>query len=60
MFTTLLLAVGLAGVVGGPYILFIAFFKPGTFLKPNLAKRQGVVAFLVGVVLLLLYFKPWK
>jgi hypothetical protein len=60
MFTPLLLAIGLAGVVGGPYILFIAFFKPDTFLKPDLAKRQGLVALLVGAVLLLLYFKPWQ
>ena len=56
----LLLGVGLAGAVGGPYIMLLAFVRPATFAKPGLAKRQGLVAFLVGAAILLVYFHPWK
>jgi len=47
----LLLGVGLAGVVGGPYILILAFTQPGTYRKPDLAKKQGVAATLIGILL---------
>ena len=53
MVRMLLLGVGAAGLVGGPYILYLAFTKPGIFPKPKLAKWQGVAAFLVGAILLL-------
>ena len=53
----LLLGVGAAGLVGGPYILYLAFFKPGTFPKPKLARWQGAAAFLVGVVLLVILYR---
>jgi hypothetical protein len=56
MLRMLLLGVGSAGLIGGPYILYLAFFKPSTFLKPNLAKWQGAAAFLIGVVLLVVLF----
>jgi hypothetical protein len=56
MFRMLLLGVGAAGVIGGPYILYLAFFKPGTFPKPKLAKWQGLAALLVGVILLVLLY----
>lgn len=56
----LLLGVGSAGLVGGLYILYLAFFKPGTFLKPNLARWQGAAAFVIGVILLLVLIHPWK
>jgi hypothetical protein len=56
MLRMLLLGVGSAGLIGGPYILYLAFFKPHTFLKPNLARWQGVVAFLIGAVLLVVLF----
>ena len=56
----LLLGVGLAGAVGGPYIIFLAYIRPATFAKPGLAKKQGVVAFLVGAAILLIYFHPWR
>ena len=56
MFSMLLFGVGAAGLIGGPYILYLAFFKPRTFPKPNLAKWQGVAAFLVGAVLLIVLF----
>jgi hypothetical protein len=52
MFRMLLLGVGAAGLVGGPYIIYLAFSKPQIFPKPKLAKWQGMAAFLVGVVLL--------
>ena len=52
MFRMLLLGVGSAGLVGGPYVLYLAFFKPGIFPKPGLAKWQGAIAFLVGLALL--------
>lgn len=60
MVRMLLLGIGSAGLIGGPYILYLAFFKPGTFLKPNLAKWQGAAAFLVGVVILLILIQPWQ
>jgi hypothetical protein len=53
----LLLGVGAAGLVGGPYILYLAFFKPGTFPKPMLARWQGAAAFLIGVVLLVILYR---
>jgi hypothetical protein len=53
MFRMLLLGVGAAGLIGGPYILYLAFFKPAMFPKPRLAKWQGAAAFLVGAVLLI-------
>jgi hypothetical protein len=56
----LLLGIGLAGAVGGPYILLLAYLRPGTFPKPGLAKRQGAVAFLIGAAILLIYFHPWS
>ncbi len=56
----LLLGIGLAGAVGGPYILLLAYFKPATFPKPGLAKKQGLAAFLIGIAILLIYFHPWK
>ena len=52
----LLLGLGAAGFVGGPYILYLAYFKPGTFPKPNLAKWQGGIAFVVGVILLVVLY----
>jgi hypothetical protein len=56
MIRMLLLGVGAAGLVGGPYILYLAFFKPSTFPKPGLAKWQGVAAFFVGMILLIILF----
>jgi hypothetical protein len=56
----LLLGIGLAGAVGGPYILFLAYFRPRTFPKPGLAKKQGLAAFLIGAAILLIYFHPWQ
>lgn len=53
----LMLGIGLAGVVGGPYILILAFFRPGTFLKSDLAKKQGAAATLLGIVILWIGFK---
>jgi MFS family permease len=53
----LLLGIGLAGVVGGPYILILAFFNPGTYRKPELAKKQGLAAALIGMVLLGIGYK---
>jgi hypothetical protein len=57
MIRMLLLGVGAAGLIGGPYILYLAFFKPAIFPKPKLAKWQGAVAFLVGVVLLFILYR---
>jgi hypothetical protein len=54
MFRMLLLGIGAAGVVGGPYVLYLAFYRPEMFPKPKLAKWQGAAAFLVGVGLLIL------
>jgi hypothetical protein len=56
MVRMLLLGVGAAGLVGGPYILYLAFTKPGIFPKPKLAKWQGAAAFLIGVILLSVLF----
>jgi amino acid permease len=56
MFRMLLLGVGAAGLIGGPYILYLAFNKPQMFPKPGLAKWQGAAAFLVGAVLLFVLF----
>jgi hypothetical protein len=56
MIRMLLFGVGSAGLIGGPYILYLAFFKPRTYLKPSLAKWQGAAAFLIGVVLLVALF----
>jgi hypothetical protein len=53
----LLYGIGAAGLFGGPYILYLAFFKPETFPKPKLAKWQGAVAFLIGAILLFIVFK---
>ena len=52
----LLLGVGAAGFIGGPYILYLAFFKPNTFPKPRLAKWQGAAAFAIGAVLLCILY----
>jgi amino acid permease len=52
MFRMLLLGIGAAGVIGGPYVLYLAFTKPDMFPKPKLAKWQGAAAFLVGAGLL--------
>jgi hypothetical protein len=52
-----LLGIGAAGLVGGPYVLYLAFTKPAIFPKPKLAKWQGLAALLIGVILLtILYF----
>jgi hypothetical protein len=56
MIQMLLLGVGAAGLVGGPYIFYLAFHKPQIFPKPKLAKWQGAAAFLVGAVLLIILF----
>jgi|WetSurMetagenome_2_1015567.scaffolds.fasta_scaffold206354_1 hypothetical protein len=48
----LLLGIGSAGVVGGPYILYLARFRPGIFPKPKLARTQGIIALLVGLILI--------
>jgi hypothetical protein len=53
MFRMLLLGVGAAGVIGGPYVLYLAFSRPDMFPKPKLAKWQGAAAFLVGAGLLI-------
>ncbi|MGB8213374.1 MAG: hypothetical protein WCE68_07425 [Anaerolineales bacterium] len=52
----LLYGVGAAGFFGGPYILYLAFYKSEIFPRPKQAKWQGAVAFLVGVVLLTVLF----
>jgi hypothetical protein len=52
----LMFGVGAAGVVGGPYILYLAYYKPSIFPRPNLAKRQGAIAFTIGVALLAVIF----
>lgn len=57
MVRMMLLGVGAAGLIGGPYILYLAFFKPQTFPKPKLAKWQGAVAFVVGAVLLFVLYR---
>ena len=52
----LLYGVGAAGLVGGPYILYLSYFKPQTFPKPKQARWQGAVAFLIGVILLFILY----
>jgi len=56
MIRMLLLGVGAAGLIGGPYILYLAIYKLQTFQKPKLARWQGVAALLVGAVLLVILF----
>jgi hypothetical protein len=56
----LVLGIGLAGAVGGPYILYLAYLKPGTFPKPELARKQGLAAFIIGSLILLAYFFLWR
>jgi hypothetical protein len=56
----LLYGIGAAGLFGGPYIVYLAFYKPATFPKPKLAKWQGAGAFLIGLVLLFIVFKLRK
>jgi len=56
MLRMLFFGVGAAGLIGGPYILYLAFFKPRIFPKPKLAKWQGAAAFLIGVLLLAALF----
>jgi hypothetical protein len=56
MLRMLLFGVVSAGLIGGPYILYLAFYKPRTFLKPKLARWQGAVAFLIGLILLVALF----
>ena len=51
-----LLAIGLTGAIGGPYVLYLAFFKPGLYPRPQLAKWQGSIATVVGVAILLWFF----
>ncbi len=36
----------------GAYILYLTKFRPRTFRKPQLARRQGLITLLVGAVLL--------
>ena len=48
--------IGAAGVVGGPYILYLAYYRPSIFPRPNLAKRQGAIVFIIGVALLVSIF----
>ena len=57
MFRMLLLGVGAAGLIGGPYILYLAFARPKTFPKPRLAKWQGAAAFVIGAVLLYVLYR---
>jgi hypothetical protein len=57
MVRMLLLGVGAAGLIGGAYILFLAFYKPRTFVKPKLARWQGAVALVVGAVLLFVLYR---
>jgi hypothetical protein len=52
--------VGAAGLIGGPYVLYLAFFKPGMFPRPTLAKWQGLVAFLVGAIVLFVLFRYFR
>jgi amino acid permease len=56
MVRMILLGVGAAGLIGGPYILYLAFAKPQIYPKPKLAKWQGAAAFLVGVILLIVLY----
>jgi hypothetical protein len=56
MVRMILLGVGAGGLIGGPYILYLAFYRPNIFPKPKLAKWQGAVAFVVGAVLLFILY----
>jgi hypothetical protein len=51
-----LLAIGLGGAIGGPYILYLAFFKPDIYPRPKLARWQGAIATLVGAAVLVWFF----
>jgi hypothetical protein len=53
----LLLGVGAAGLIGGPYILYLALTKPEMYHKPKLARWQGGIAFLIGAVLLFVLYR---
>ena len=53
----LLYGIGAAGLFGGPYILYLAYFKPQTFPKPKTARWQGAAAILIGAILLFILFK---
>jgi hypothetical protein len=44
-------------LIGGPYILYLAFARPKTFPKPRLAKWQGAAAFVIGAVLLYVLYR---
>jgi amino acid permease len=57
MWRMLLLGVGAAGLIGGPYILYLAFTRPQIYPKPRRAKWQGAAAFLVGAVLLFILYR---
>jgi amino acid permease len=57
MIRMVLLGVGAAGVIGGPYILYLAFTKPRMYPKPKLAKWQGAAAFLIGAILLFVLYR---
>ncbi len=39
-------------LLSGVYILYLANYKPKTFRKPVLAKRQGGIVLLIGVLTL--------
>jgi amino acid permease len=54
MVRMLLFGVGAAGLIGGPYIIYLSFTKPGLYPKPRLAKWQGLAAFLIGAVLIVI------
>jgi len=61
MFDLGVLGIGLGGTVGGIYILYLAYFKPATFPKPERAKREGLIAFIVGLTFVIFYFfRPWQ
>ena len=57
MIRMFLLGVGAAGVIGGLYILYLAFTKPRMYPKPTLAKWQGAAAFLIGSILLFVLYR---
>jgi hypothetical protein len=57
---TLLVGIAMALAAGGLYILYLAFFRPQIFAKPKRAKIEGAIAFVLGVIVLLLYYKPWQ
>ena len=51
-----LLAIGLTGAIGGPYVLYLAFSRPNFYPRPKLAKVQGTVATVIGAAILLGFF----